>query len=170
MSSNKVVIDKFPDPAVVARYEGRTLSTVELFDILPHRPPMLLVDRIVELVPGESAVGLKGVTVGEPFFAGHFPGLPVMPGVLVLEAMAQVGGVVLLTGLERGELVPFFGGVKEARFREPVVPGSMLRLEAVAKRVNIRFGRLIAWLEMRAFVDDKLAAEANCSFALVDAA
>lgn len=167
MSGSKVVIDKFPDPEVVARYQGRQLDTMELCEILPHRPPMLLVDRIIELVPGERAVGVKGITVGEPYFAGHFPSQPVMPGVLILEAMAQVSGVVLLTGLDRGNLLPFFAGVKEARFREPVMPGCLLRLEAEAKRVNIRFGRLISWLEMRALVDDKLVAEATCSFALV---
>ncbi|MEO8035915.1 MAG: 3-hydroxyacyl-ACP dehydratase FabZ [Acidobacteriota bacterium] len=115
------------------------LSIQEIMKILPHRYPMLLVDRILEIEPGKRIVGLKNVTANEQFFQGHFPGAPVMPGVLIVEAMAQCGAVLFLRDMEdRDSKLFLFGGVDKARFRKPVVPGDQLRLECdlVQKRSN----------------------------------
>ena len=97
-------------------------------EAIPHRYPFLLVDRILEIVPGERILGLKNVTADEPFFAGHFPGFPVMPGVLIVESLAQTGAVLMLRDAAPGQL-PFFGGIDKARFRRQVVPGDQLLLE-----------------------------------------
>ncbi len=136
-----------------------------ILDILPHRYPFLLVDRILELEPGRRAVGLKNVTVNEPFFPGHFPGRPIMPGVLILEAMAQVGGVLLLHDLAaRHEKLIYFTGIDRAKFRRPVVPGDQLRLE-------VEILKLRSWtckLKARATVEGQLAAEAEILSAMVD--
>ena len=111
--------------------------------ILPHRHPFLLVDRVTELVPRERIVALKQVTVNEPFFAGHFPGAPVMPGVLIIEAMAQAGAILALREFEdRGEKLPLFTKIKEATFRQPVVPGDTLILEVTALRTGSRVQRM----------------------------
>ncbi len=112
----------------------QTLSTMTVLDIraiqelLPHRPPFLLVDRIIELVPRLRIVGIKQVTINEPFFLGHYPGAPVMPGVLIVEALAQVGAVLALREIEdREKRSPLFSGINNARFRRPVVPGDTLK-------------------------------------------
>jgi 3-hydroxyacyl-[acyl-carrier-protein] dehydratase len=111
--------------------------------ILPHRHPFLLVDRVIELVPRERIVALKQVTVNEPFFAGHFPGAPVMPGVLIIEAMAQAGAILALREFEdRGEKLPLFTKIREATFRRPVVPGDTLVLEVTALRTGSRVQRM----------------------------
>ena len=125
---------------------------------LPHRYPFLLVDRILSLTPGESAVGLKNVTINEPFFQGHFPHMPVMPGVLIVEAMAQVGGVLYMVSLnEESPQVMYFLGINNARFRKPVVPGDQLNITVtfLKRRANvIKFSG-------EARVDGTLAAEAE---------
>jgi len=133
--------------------------------ILPHRYPLLLVDRVLELEAGKRIVALKNVTANEEIFQGHFPGRPVMPGVLVLEGMAQAGGILLLHDRpdREGKLL-LFTGVERARFRRPVVPGDQLRYEIEVQRLRATHARLGA----RALVDGELAAEAVVSSAMVD--
>ncbi|MBC7287232.1 MAG: 3-hydroxyacyl-ACP dehydratase FabZ [Armatimonadetes bacterium] len=138
----------------------------EIFQILPHRYPFLLVDKITELEPGQRAVGIKNVTVNEPQFTGHWPGNPVMPGVLMLEAMAQVGGIMLLTMLDESEregTVAMMAGLDRVRFRRPVIPGDQLRIEAVMQKRKGNMGRIY----ITAHVGDCLACDGEFSFALV---
>ena len=134
------------------------INSEEILKILPHRHPFLLVDRIVELEKGQRAVGIKCVSFNEPFFAGHFPGYPVMPGVLVVEAMAQVGAVLLLSGVpeEKRRLV-YFTGIDSTRFRRPVRPGDVLRMELKVLKVRARTAKMRG----EAFVDGTLVAEAE---------
>lgn len=134
------------------------LNTVEIMKHLPHRFPFLLIDRIDEFEAGEKIVGVKNVTINEPFFQGHFPDHPIMPGVLILEAMAQVGGVyaILANDVEQG-MVPYFVGIDKARFRKPVLPGDVLRLELKLHKVR----RGIYTFHGMATVDGKLVAEAE---------
>ncbi len=136
-----------------------------IIEIMPHRYPFLLVDRIVELVPGERVVGLKNVTINEPFFQGHFPGHPIMPAVLIIEAMAQVGGVLLLSSVEdsKGKLV-YFSGIDEARFRQPVTPGDQIRFEL--KMLKLR-GTLCK-MQGVAWVGDTKIAEAHLMSTVVE--
>jgi beta-hydroxyacyl-ACP dehydratase FabZ len=138
----------------------------EIQEVLPHRYPFLLVDRIVELELGKRVVGLKNVTINEPFFPGHFPGYPIMPGVLILEAMAQVGGFLLMRSLNaRAEKkVLYFTGIDGARFRRPVVPGDQLVLEVEFLQLR----RQMARMKGLALVDGKLAVEAEMSAVVVD--
>jgi 3-hydroxyacyl-[acyl-carrier-protein] dehydratase len=132
--------------------------------ILPHRFPFLLIDRIVEHEPRKRIVAFKNVSINEPYFAGHFPELPIMPGVLVVEAMAQAGGVLLMTELpDRDSKLVVFTGIERARFRRPVVPGDQLRIE-----VNVVAWRKTAGrMEGTAFVNGKRVAEATISCAVV---
>lgn len=139
----------------------------EVMALLPHRYPMLLVDRVEDIVPGVSARGIKAVSINEPFFAGHFPGRPIMPGVLIIEALAQAAGVLAMRSLGpegRGKLV-YFMAIEQAKFRAPVEPGCLLEL-------NVRFtqnrGR-VSKFEGRAVVDGKLAAEASFTAMIADA-
>lgn len=132
--------------------------------IIPHRYPFLLVDRIVEIEEGKSAVGIKNVTANEWFFQGHFPGRKVMPGVLIVEALAQVAAVSLLKGVEMAGKTPLFGGIDKMRFRRPVVPGDQLRLEFTLDKMRGPIGKGA----VRATVDGRMAAEGVISFALVD--
>lgn len=134
------------------------LNSLELMEHLPHRYPFLLVDRIEAFEEGKSIIGVKNVTINEPFFQGHFPGHPIMPGVLILEAMAQVGGIFAQLSREaRKDEVPYFVGIDKARFRKPVLPGDVLRLEL--NLIKLRRG--IYSFVGKAFVDDKLVAEAE---------
>ena len=137
----------------------------EIMKVLPHRYPMLLVDRIIEMEPGRRIVGLKNVTANEQFFQGHFPGAPVMPGVLIVEAMAQCAAVLFLLEIpDRDKRLFLFGGVDKARFRIPVLPGDQLRLECevLQKRSNTVKLRGVAK------VDDKVVAEAELLSIMVD--
>lgn len=139
-----------------------TFNSNQIMEILPHRFPFQLVDRITECKPGVSARGRKCVTVNEQFFCGHFPQRHVMPGVLILEAMAQVGAVAILTQEENKGKVVLFGGVKNARFRRQVVPGDVLELECelTARRGPVGIGKAVAR------VDGKVAASAELTFAI----
>jgi len=144
------------------------LTVQEIMTFLPHRYPFLLVDRISDFVKGEKIVGIKNVTINEPFFQGHFPGHPIMPGVLIIEAMAQVGGIYAhLAGEVEGDKVPYFVGIDQARFRKPVLPGDVLRLELTL--AGLRRG--IYTFVGKAYVDDKLVAEAElkATFAAISA-
>lgn len=134
------------------------LDSRAIQEILPHRYPFLLVDKIIELVPRERIVGIKQVTINEYFFRGHFPEAPVMPGVLIIEALAQVGAILALREFDdRGKKIPFFSGIENARFRRPVVPGDTLTLEVVP----LRMGSKVQKMRGLARVDGQLAAEAE---------
>ena len=139
-----------------------TLNSNEIMEVLPHRFPFQLVDRITECVPGQMAVGRKCVTVNEQFFCGHFPQKHVMPGVLIIEALAQVGAVAILTEeVNKGKIV-LFGGIKNARFKRQVVPGDVLELkcELTARRGPVGFGKAVAT------VDGQVAAMGELTFAI----
>lgn len=141
------------------------LNAIDIMKLLPHRYPFLLVDRITAFEPGKRIVGIKNVTINEPFFLGHFPGHPIMPGVLILEAMAQVGGVYAILGKEVGEnQVPYFVGIDKAKFRRPVLPGDVLQLELELLQVR----RGIYTFSGKAMVNGKLAAEAELKATFAD--
>jgi len=143
------------------------LDSQAIQEILPHRYPFLLVDRIIELEPRTRIVGIKQVTVNEEFFIGHFPGAPVMPGVLQVEALAQVGAILALREMEdRDKKIPFFTGIESARFRRPVVPGDTLRLEVTALRVGSKVQRM----KGVATVDGQIACEAEILSIIADRA
>jgi beta-hydroxyacyl-ACP dehydratase FabZ len=141
------------------------LDSRAIQELLPHRYPFLLVDRIIELVPRERVVGIKQVSINEPFFQGHFPGAAVMPGVLVVEALAQVGAVLALREIEdRDSKLVLFTGIREARFRRPVVPGDTLRLEVTALRIGSRVQRMRG----EAKVEGQLVADADIMSVIAD--
>jgi UDP-3-O-[3-hydroxymyristoyl] N-acetylglucosamine deacetylase/3-hydroxyacyl-[acyl-carrier-protein] dehydratase len=141
------------------------MDTRSIQRILPHRYPMLLVDRVLEIVGDTKAIGIKNVTFNDIFFQGHYPGTPIMPGVLIVEAMAQLGGILLSQKLEHTGKLAVLLSMDKVKMRQPVVPGDQLILEAVAVRVKSRTGHV----RCKAFVQDKLAAEADIMFMLVDA-
>jgi beta-hydroxyacyl-ACP dehydratase FabZ len=141
----------------------QTLDIEAIKKLLPHRYPFLLVDRVVDMVPGKSAVGIKNVTVNEPFFQGHFPNRAVMPGVLLIEVMAQVGGLIILAQPEHRGQLAYLGTVDNAKFRKPVVPGDTLRAEVELLRARGKVG----WMRGVVRVDDQVVAEADIMFVLV---
>jgi len=144
--------------------ESEEFGVEEIMKILPHRYPFLLVDKIVRLEKGKKAIGLKNLTMNEIFFQGHFPGRPVMPGVLIVEAMAQVGGILMLACPEHRGKLAFFMAANNIKFRKTVLPGDQLIMEVVVGKVRSKTGIVHA----KAFVDDKLVAEGELMFALVD--
>jgi 3-hydroxyacyl-[acyl-carrier-protein] dehydratase len=136
----------------------------EIMELLPHRYPLLLVDRIVEFEPGKRIVGIKNVTINEAFFTGHFPEHPVLPGVLIVEAMAQVGGILAIKAMGGGRRIAYFAGIDNCRFRRPVVPGDQLRVEVT---VTARKGPV--WkMHGEALVEDAVAATADVIATLPD--
>jgi len=142
----------------------------DILKILPHRYPLLLIDRVLELKRKERIVAIKNVTINEPFFNGHFPGLPIMPGVLIVEAIAQAGGALLLTEVDdRHDKVMVFTGIERAKFRKPVGPGDQLRLEVQVKGWRDVPGLTAAKMQGYAYVGEKRVAEAIVSCQLIDA-
>lgn len=138
---------------------GNQYDIQKIIELLPHRYPFLLVDRVIELVPDDRITALKNVTINEPFFLGHFPGQPVMPGVLIIEAMAQAGGLLAFesgSGSNRGKLI-YFMGMDKVRFRKPVIPGDQLIFEAKI----LKWRSKVAKMSGTAFVDNQLVAEAE---------
>jgi 3-hydroxyacyl-[acyl-carrier-protein] dehydratase len=135
------------------------LEAADIMRILPHRYPFLLVDRIVELEPGTRVVGLKQVTANEPHFTGHFPGRPIMPGVLMVEALAQTAGIAVMTLDEYRGKLGLFAGIDECRFKRMVVPGDTLRLEVTVEKLRGMFGRVRGV----ASVEGEIAVEATLS-------
>ena len=134
-----------------------TLDINEIQQILPHRPPFLLVDRIVELEPSKRIVGIKNVSMNEPFFVGHFPSFPVMPGVLIIEAMAQTGGILVMREVpDASQRLVYFAAIEGAKFRRPVRPGDQLRIEVEVLSRKTTFCRM----KGNAYVDGELACEA----------
>ena len=142
------------------------LDINDIMKILPHRPPFLLVDRVTELEPGKRIVGLKNVTMNEPFFPGHFPGHPVMPGVLIIEALAQVACILAIMSSDESvrSKVTYFAAIDNARFRKPVIPGDQLSLEIEATGCK----RGIWIFNAKALVDGKLVTEAELKAAFAD--
>jgi 3-hydroxyacyl-[acyl-carrier-protein] dehydratase len=140
------------------------LGPAQIRDLIPHRYPFLLVDRIEELEPGVRAVGIKNVTQNEPFFQGHFPDYPVMPGVLIIEAMAQVGAVGVMAGGEHRDKLALFAGIDGVRFRRQVVPGDVLRMEVEIGRLKGKVG----WGHARATVGEERVCEADLMFAFAE--
>jgi len=158
MSSNSAI--ETPDNSLKT-----TLSVQEIHRLLPHRYPFALVDRIIDYVPGEKAVGIKNVTFNEPFFPGHIPDFPLMPGVLMVEAMAQVGGIILvqLPGMN-GKFFAF-AGIDKVRFRRPVVPGD--RLTMTVELLSLKSNR-IAKMQGKGEVDGELAVKGEMLFSLIE--
>jgi 3-hydroxyacyl-[acyl-carrier-protein] dehydratase len=151
--------------------EKTTLDIVDIFHILPHRFPFLLIDRVIEIQPRQRIVAIKNVTINEPFFAGHFPNLPIMPGVLIVEAIAQAGGALLLTEVQdRKDKLIMFTGIERAKFRRPVVPGDQLRIEVELKNWRARPSMVAVRMEGMVYVGARRVAEAVVSCQLVDTA
>jgi len=159
-------------PVTEASPAAKTVLDIhEVLKILPHRYPLLLIDRVLELKRKERIVAIKNVTINEPFFNGHFPGLPIMPGVLIVEAIAQAGGCLLLTEVaDHRDKVMVFTGIDRAKFRKPVSPGDQLRLEVEVKGWRAVPGLTACKMQGYAYVGEKRVAEATVSCQLIDAA
>jgi len=142
----------------------KQLDINQIQAILPHRFPFLLVDRVLDLDPGRKAVAIKNVTINEAFFQGHSPGHPIMPGVLIIEAMAQVGGIIMLDNPDNKDKIAYFMSIDEAKFRKPVTPGDQIRFEVEVVKWKSRYGQVAG----KAFVNDALVCEADLKFTLVD--
>ncbi len=142
----------------------RALNAKEIMALLPHRYPFLLVDRITELIPGEKAVGYKNVSLNEPYFQGHFPGEPIMPGVLIVEALAQVGALAVLSQKQHQGKLALFAGINRFRFKQVVRPGDRLEMAVVLTAIRGQIGKGDA----EAIVDGKLAASGELLFALTE--
>lgn len=141
-----------------------TFDIQEIMDFLPHRYPFLLIDRVIEFEPKQRLVAIKNVTINEPFFQGHFPGMPIMPGVLVIEAMAQAGAILMMHEFEdRGSKLAVFTGIDKAKFRRQVTPGDQLRIEVTVLNFKSRIGRM----EAHVFVDGKRTCEATLTCSIV---
>jgi 3-hydroxyacyl-[acyl-carrier-protein] dehydratase len=141
-----------------------TFDIQEILGFLPHRYPFLLIDRIIEFERAKRLVAIKNVTINEPFFQGHFPGYPIMPGVLVVEAMAQAGGIIMMHEIpDRDQKLVVFTGIERAKFRRPVTPGDQLRIEVDVLAFRMRSGKI----EGRAWVNSKLACEATLTCQVV---
>ena len=153
-----------PDAARTAAI-GQELRSEQILNLLPHRYPFALVDRVVEQTPGERAVAIKNVTINEPQFQGHFPGRPLMPGVLIVEAMAQVGGLIVMQMPNLPEGLFVFAGIDGVRFRRPVVPGDQLRISC--ELVSIRRQRF-SKVRGRVTVDGELVCDGELMFSLLD--
>ncbi len=161
------IVDEIQLGEVAGTVSPATVMDIqEVFGLLPHRYPFLLIDRVIELEGYRRAVGIKNVTINEPFFQGHFPGQPIMPGVLILEAMAQLAGVVLLRRLENTGKLAVLWAIDKVKLRKSVIPGDQLRIEIEATKVKDQVGRVQAWAK----VNQKIVAEAVLTFTLVDAA
>jgi 3-hydroxyacyl-[acyl-carrier-protein] dehydratase len=156
-------------PVTDAAASKTALDIHDILKILPHRYPFLLIDRVLELRRKERIVAIKNVTINEPFFNGHFPGLPIMPGVLIVEAIAQAGGALLLTEVEdRTDKVMVFTGIERAKFRRPVSPGDQLRIEVEVKGWRAVPHMIAAKMHGVAYVTGKRVAEATVSCQLID--
>ena len=141
-----------------------TFTIQEIMDFLPHRYPFLLIDRVLEFEPQKRIVAIKNVTMNEPFFQGHFPGYPIMPGVLIVEAMAQAGALIMLSEIaDRNSKLAVFTGIEKAKFRRPITPGDQVRIEVDVLAFRSRAGRI----QGRATVEGKLACEATLTCAVV---
>lgn len=150
-------------PVAIELELGKTMDIHELMRYLPHRYPMLLVDKVIDMVPGKSCRGLKCVTINEPFFQGHYPGMPIMPGVLIVEAMAQAGAIILLTRPEYQDTIPVIGAIDDVKFKRPIVPGDVLITDVELLWIRAGVGRIKAV----ATVDGQVAASMQMTFKLM---